>query len=333
LERRKFPRFAVDCPVQFAALVGSVQLQGTLTDLSLAGCRIFTEHRFEAGVQTRIEIYFRIRGICFRLAGVSAGKRPDRSFAVTFTEMPAYRRAELAEILTELAEEQAAQKAKADKITAAALPQPAVTVAEVANALPIGKTTTDPQQGIAFKAIATAGANSLRQRAPDQRAPDLRTPGPSTPSARFATPTPPSAKPVSASSPAQRTEPPAAGAANPGRPTTNRRGHERHSVYTPAKLLLVRLRISMPGCVLNLSESGCRLRTDEPFNVGIYVRAEAEFYLHGLPFRIGGVTQAIIDKNTIGIRFLEMSDRCRAQLKELIEEISAGEREGGLAPQ
>ena len=69
--------------------------------------------------------------------------------------------------------------------------------------------------------------------------------------------------------------------------------------------------------------AGCRIVTEEPFNVGIYVRVEAEFFLHGLPFRLGGVSQAIINKKTIGVRFLDMSDRKREQLAELIEEIQA----------
>jgi hypothetical protein len=59
--------------------------------------------------------------------------------------------------------------------------------------------------------------------------------------------------------------------------------------------------------------------------VGIYVRVEAEFYLHGLPFRLGGVSQAIIDKHTIGLRFLDVSERKRSQLAELMAEIADDE--------
>ena len=100
-----------------------------------------------------------------------------------------------------------------------------------------------------------------------------------------------------------------------------RRVHDRHAVDTRVNLTLVRGAITMQGNILNLSQGGCRLRTDERFNVGIYTRVEAEFYLHGLPFRLAGVSQAILDKNTIGVRFLDMSERKRAQLTELIVEI------------
>jgi hypothetical protein len=98
-------------------------------------------------------------------------------------------------------------------------------------------------------------------------------------------------------------------------------------VDTRANLLLVKTGITMPGRILNLSLGGCRIRMEERFNVGIYVRVEAEFYLHGLPFRVGGVSQAILDKHTIGVRFLDLSSSRREQLTELIEEIAEAETE------
>jgi hypothetical protein len=70
-----------------------------------------------------------------------------------------------------------------------------------------------------------------------------------------------------------------------------------------------------------LSLSGCRIRTDDRFPVGIYTRVETEFRLEGLPFRLGGVIQAIHDCNTVGIRFLDLSERKREQVLGLIGEI------------
>jgi hypothetical protein len=148
-----------------------------------------------------------------------------------------------------------------------------------------------------------------------------------------------SAEIVNAAKPALVTEPPAKAPEKtqpipptPKRPA-ERRSQSRHAVDTRAKLLLIKTAISMPGRILNLSMGGCRIRTDERFNVGIYVRVEAEFYLHGLPFRVGGVSQAILDKNTIGVRFVDMSERRREQLAELIAEIDEAAREpsAGLA--
>lgn len=104
-----------------------------------------------------------------------------------------------------------------------------------------------------------------------------------------------------------------------------RRSSPRHAVDTSANLFLVKSGIAMSGKILNLSQGGCRLRTQERFQVGIYVRVEMEFYLHGLPFRLPGVTQSIQDQNTLGVRFLEMSERRREQLTELIAEIAEAE--------
>jgi hypothetical protein len=82
-----------------------------------------------------------------------------------------------------------------------------------------------------------------------------------------------------------------------------------------------------PGRILNFEPGQLRTRTDERFNVGIYVRVEAEFYLHGLSFRVGGMSQAILDKNTIGVRFVDKSQGRREQLAELIAEIAEEARE------
>ena len=43
--------------------------------------------------------------------------------------------------------------------------------------------------------------------------------------------------------------------------------------------------------------------------------------MDGLPFRLGGVTQAIYDPFNVGIRFLDVSERKREQLTQLIGEI------------
>jgi hypothetical protein len=101
----------------------------------------------------------------------------------------------------------------------------------------------------------------------------------------------------------------------------DRRRQARHEVDTSATILLINVGSELRGRILDLSLSGCRIRTDERFPVGIYTRVEAEFWLQGLPFRLGGVIQAIHGRNTVGIRFLDLSDRRRQQVAELIGEI------------
>ena len=116
--------------------------------------------------------------------------------------------------------------------------------------------------------------------------------------------------------------PPASSAPVPqGNAPHERRAQVRHVVDTFAAIFLVKIGSTHTGRILDLSLGGCRIHTDERFKVGIYTRVETEFRLEGLPFRLGGVIQAIHDHNTIGIRFLDLSERKRQQVQELIDEI------------
>jgi c-di-GMP-binding flagellar brake protein YcgR len=101
----------------------------------------------------------------------------------------------------------------------------------------------------------------------------------------------------------------------------DRRAHSRYGVYASAVVYLVKIGSSIQGRVLDLSLSGCRIRTKGRMTVGIYRQVEVEFRLDGLPFRLGGVLQAIHDRSTVGIRFIDMSNRKRDQLEQLILDI------------
>jgi len=107
----------------------------------------------------------------------------------------------------------------------------------------------------------------------------------------------------------------------PGTGPGDRRTCSRHAVDTSAVILLINVGSTLRGRILDLSQGGCRIRTDERFPVDIFTRVETEFCLQGLPLRLGGVIQAIHDRNTVGIRFLDLSDRKREQVAELIGEI------------
>jgi c-di-GMP-binding flagellar brake protein YcgR len=109
-------------------------------------------------------------------------------------------------------------------------------------------------------------------------------------------------------------------AGNP--PPPERRTTSRHSVDDTALIILVKVASKIAGRIVDLSLGGCRIRCDDRFPVGIYTRVETEFRIEGLSFRLGGVIQAIHDRHTIGIRFLDMSARKHEQLEQLIEEIN-----------
>jgi c-di-GMP-binding flagellar brake protein YcgR len=88
---------------------------------------------------------------------------------------------------------------------------------------------------------------------------------------------------------------------------------------------LVSLAAEVCGHIVDISLGGCCIRTERRFPVGIFRRVEVEFRIEGLPFRLGGVTQAIYDPFKVGIRFLDLSDRKREHLLQLIDEINKAE--------
>lgn len=112
---------------------------------------------------------------------------------------------------------------------------------------------------------------------------------------------------------------------NKSRLQSERRSNPRYSVDTRASVFFIDVRVQIPGRVLDVSMGGCRIRTDQRFPVGIYRRVEAEFKVDGLPFRLAGVVQALHDRFTVGIRFLDMSARKRDQLAQLIDEIAGAQ--------
>lgn len=285
-ERRAFPRYTVDCAATITLLGGLGKIAGRMVDLSRGGCRLATSQRMLVGILARVEVQFQLRGLAFRIVGVTAGTRTGKSFAVRFLDLPRRREEELAEVLAEVANLAAEQRAAAE---------PQTTVSRTEEVTATAAVTAPASAAIVPAAIV------------EQSYPVISIPAGS-------------AAPRSAPSASVPLAPKAGG---------DRRSSSRHAVDTRANLILVKGAICMPGQILNLSLGGCRVRTDERFSVGIYTRVEAEFYLHGLPFRVGGVSQAILDKNTVGIRFLDMSDRRRDQLAELMAEIAEAEAHRG----
>ncbi len=107
-----------------------------------------------------------------------------------------------------------------------------------------------------------------------------------------------------------------------------RRTQSRHLVDSRATIFFVEVRAEIAGRILDVSLGGCRIRTDERFPVGIYRRVETEFTVDGVPLRLAGVVQSVHDRFTVGIRFLDMSERKRTQLTELIEEMDGMKEQG-----
>jgi hypothetical protein len=106
-----------------------------------------------------------------------------------------------------------------------------------------------------------------------------------------------------------------------------RRKQVRLKVDNTAEICFVKTGSAIRGRIQDLSLDGCCIRADERFIVGIHTRVETEFSLRGLPFRMSGVIQAVHDRNTVGIRFLDVSERKREQVSELIGELQKMEEE------
>jgi len=125
--------------------------------------------------------------------------------------------------------------------------------------------------------------------------------------------------------PAQRRSPPAPAVPVEPRPAAaqsalvDRRTQIRHCVEASAILILVRSGSEVEGRIVDLSLGGCRLQVPDRFAVDLYTRVEIEFGLRGQRFRLAGVIQAIHNGGSVGMRFLDLSERKRQQITELID--------------
>jgi flagellar biosynthesis GTPase FlhF len=311
-DRRCHLRYAVDEDSILLLVSHGLSLESHILDLSLEGCRLSTRERYTAGMRTRVEVTFKVNGIAFRFVGVVQWTDRKHLVGIHFVEMISRRREQLAEVICEMeavAAARAAQEA-AEREAAETEDQ------ELAEEQPLpeqqakteGKEEAGKQEQEQARELAEREARELadweaRQWAEiqeiAQRAKVAQTEDELTPTGQ---------------APVKR----------------ERRAQERHAVDTAARIFLVKVGSRLSGRIVDLSLNGCRICSDERFSVGVYTRVETEFCLEGLPFRLGGVIQAIHDRHNVGIRFLDMSERKREQVEQLIAEIAEieGERAG-----
>ncbi len=289
-EKRLHPRYLVDDDCVVTLVEHGLPTRARIEDLSQEGCRLCTAERFVCKPGRFVEVSFKAQGVSFRFGGVVRWTDGKNRLGIHFENILARRKSELTEVIEELAATQVKQAssdgpAGADG-TASAAPA-AVRAAQEAR--------IDAQMGTREGLPVPPGSGTPRAGIPPAGlslvSKDIKPPGAST------------------------------GAALPAAPRRNRRAQSRHAVDTSATILLVNVGSALRGRIVDLSLSGCRILTDERFPVGIYTRVETEFHLQGLPFRLGGVIQAIHNRNTVGIRFLDLSERKRQQVQELIDEM------------
>jgi hypothetical protein len=326
-ERRMMPRCALDEEAMLLLVGRGDRVRCRIVELSLSGCRMRLWERLPAGSGTRVEATFKAQGIAFRFGGSIEWADHRCLVGIRFVDLPTRRRDELFEVLRELdaeiaakrekeaAEKQAAERRAAEEERARQEAQRQVK--QPAEPLPFldqlwaapfevqAKQTADPVPAFqperpVAEPILTAVPLPVSSNAPQPQPPALpRAPQPQLP-----------ALPQAPQLPAKNAK-------------RERRTQSRHEVDTTVVVSLINVGSKLSGRILDLSMGGCRIRADERFPVGIYTRVETEFFLEGLPFRLGGVIQAVHDRDRrlIGIRFLDMSARKREQLEQLIQEI------------
>ena len=284
-ESRAHPRFSVDEDSVLLLVAHGMPIKARIADLSLEGCRVRSKDRINVGVRRPVEITFKVNGVAFRFSGVVRWSDGHHMLGIHFVNMIPRRKVELAEVIEEMAAAAAARAQAVNQL-----------VAEQAAA------ESAPQE--VPKAVAPRPVEPVVAKASEPRNVVKTSEPPARP------------QPAETEIPAE-IEPPVR------RPSTprDRRAQTRHEVDTFATIFLVKAGSALRGRILDLSLSGCRIRTDERFPVGIYTRVETEFHLEGLPFRLGGVIQAIHNRNMVGIRFLDLSERKRQQVLELIGEM------------
>ena len=306
--RRSIPRFDVDENAQVLLVNHGSTLSCRIVDLSLGGCRIRTNERFQAGVMVRVEVSFKVRGLAFRFSGVSQWTNAKHLVGIRFLDVTSRRREELAEALGEVKEENAAKAAKAAEEQRAA--EKLAADEEALERL----TWVEQKNQALSEALPDQAAKPQSAAQDSNQIEDSEFVPQSTESSSKDSLSSLDAQPELGKQPVQ----PVAAAVK-----QDRRAQARQDVDTSAIIFLVKIASKINGRILDLSLGGCRIHTEDRFPVGIYTRVETEFRLEGLPFRLAGVVQAIHDRQrqNVGIRFLDMSDRKREQLEQLIEEI------------
>jgi c-di-GMP-binding flagellar brake protein YcgR len=310
-EARAHPRYSVDEDSVLMLVNHGMPVKARVVDLSLEGCRVRTYDKFTGKFGRPVEITFKVRGCAFRFSGVVRWCEGQHMVGIRFETMIPRRKAELIEVIEEMAAA-AAARAKAVKQLVAeqaaprpALPQPKAVEAKPAE--PEAARASEPPVAVTEAKPPVAVTESKPTVAVAESKPTVA-------AKAIEPPAPPQA--AAAETPA-KIEPPAHRPAK----ARDRRAQARSEIDTTATILLVNVGSALRGHILDLSVGGCRIRTDEKFPVGIYTRAETEFHLQGLPFRLGGVIQAIHNRFMVGIRFLDLSERKRQQVLDLIDEI------------
>jgi hypothetical protein len=331
-EHRDMPPCIVDAAATLAVLTQGTIMVGRMTELSSSGCRIILPKTPFRAASAAVECNFKICGVGFRLGGIVESVENNVA-EVYFNTMGSRSRDDLMEVLCEVTLENNAKllaEGNAGVEEPAAETEPDAPAIEMILAEEAARTGTQPRADTVawnpFAGMASGTKQSAPQSKPGPQSGPILPGAPASAQVRgMAAGNASSAAAGAVPTPAP--EKAAAGneSAAKSKGGRDRRAFQRCSVDTAAVVELINIRSKLNGQIIDLSVGGCRIKTPEKFPVGIYTRVEIEFELHGLGFRMGGVVQAIYGLNKVGIRFLDMSQRKKDQVRDLVAEIVASE--------
>lgn len=298
----------------------------TLVDLCLDGCRVRTDAEIRVDAGARVELVFRAAGTAFRLSGVTEWTGRAREVGVAFREVSPRREAELVEALGELSA--AWQDKKAERLRAGEALKAAQELVRERTVELEAKTAreaalrADAEQAAGEKREAEERLKCSRMELAEAEKAAQKLAYFAESEAAAGAVAPVEAQDIRATARKEEAGPVAEGLRQAGSSRRERRQVQRHGVDSTAAVLLLDVHANVRGRILDVSLGGCRIRFEERFPVGIYRRVEVEFLLDGLPFRLPGVVQSLHDRFTVGIRFVDLSERKREQLLFVIEEIA-----------
>jgi hypothetical protein len=103
-----------------------------------------------------------------------------------------------------------------------------------------------------------------------------------------------------------------------------RRAHSRYDVETEVRLTLVEEGRRVECTMIDLSMSGCRLYFSRAESLELGAQVEVQFIGDGLPLRLAAVVQVVMHLQSAGLRFVNVPERMKERLEDLIQEITAG---------
>jgi hypothetical protein len=103
-DRRAALREKVDTSAVMDLVKIALQLRGSIVDLSLSGCRIHTDERFPADIDTWVETEFRLNGLPFRLGGVVRVIYDQHTVGIRFLYRSTRMREQVEELMEDIRE-------------------------------------------------------------------------------------------------------------------------------------------------------------------------------------------------------------------------------------